>query len=69
MAPAGTPRAIVNRLNQEIVKALARPDVRLTIEKNGAEPVTVGPADFARFLAAESVKWGAVVRKANVKLD
>ena len=29
----------------------------------------VGPADFARFLAAESVKWGAVVRKANVKLD
>jgi len=69
MAPAGTPRAIVNRLNQEIVKALARPDVRLTIEKNGAEPVTAGPADFARFLAAESVKWGAVVRKANVKLD
>jgi tripartite-type tricarboxylate transporter receptor subunit TctC len=69
MAPAGTPRAIINRLNQEIVKVLARPDVRAAIEKNGAEPAAVGPADFARFLSAESTKWGAVVKKANVKVD
>lgn len=69
MAPAGTPRAIVNKLNQEIAKALGRPEVRLTIERNGAEPVAVGPADFSRFLAAESIKWGAVVRRANVKVD
>lgn len=69
MAPAGTPRTIINRLNQEVVKALTRPDVRSAIEKAGAEPATVGPADFSRFLSAESSKWSVVVKKANVKMD
>ena len=69
MAPAGTPRHIVARLNQEVSKLMSRPDVRAALEKNGAEPATIGPAEFGRFLAAESSKWGAVVKKANIKVD
>ena len=69
MAPAGTPPAIVARLNAAINEALAAPDVRTALERIGAEIRTGSPADFAAFLAKEARKWDEVVRLAGIKMD
>jgi tripartite-type tricarboxylate transporter receptor subunit TctC len=69
MAPAGVPRAVVDRLHAEITRLIDDKEVRSTIEKNGAEPVAIGPAEFGRFLAAESTKWREVALRANLTLD
>jgi tripartite-type tricarboxylate transporter receptor subunit TctC len=69
MAPAGVPQAVVDRLHREISRWVTEPEVRAAIEKNGAEPVAIGPAAFADFLAAESAKWREVVVRAKLTLD
>jgi tripartite-type tricarboxylate transporter receptor subunit TctC len=69
MAPAGTPPAIVGRLNAAINEALAAPEVRTALERIGAEIRTGSPADFSAFLAKEQRKWDEVVRLAGVKME
>jgi tripartite-type tricarboxylate transporter receptor subunit TctC len=69
MAPAGTPPAIVGRLNAAINEALAAPEVRTALERIGAEIRTGTPADFAAFLSKEQRKWDEVVRLAGVKME
>jgi tripartite-type tricarboxylate transporter receptor subunit TctC len=69
MAPAGTPPAIVARLNAAINEALAAPEVRTALERIGAEIRTGSPADFAAFLAKEARKWDEVVRLAGIKME
>ncbi|RYG10519.1 MAG: tripartite tricarboxylate transporter substrate binding protein, partial [Burkholderiales bacterium] len=69
LAPAGTPPAVVNRLNAAIVKVLADPAVKKKIEEQGAEVVSETPAHFAAFIKAESVKWGKVVRESGASVD
>lgn len=69
LAPARTPAAIVNRIHQDVAQAVGRPEVRSALETNGAEPAAMGPAEFARFLAAESAKWGAVAKAAKLQID
>jgi tripartite-type tricarboxylate transporter receptor subunit TctC len=64
MAPAGTPRPIVDKLNQEISKIVARPDIKAAWEKQGAEPVTMTQPQFKAFMDAQIDKWANVI-KAN----
>jgi len=68
-APAGTPPAIVKRLNAEIVKILAMPDVREKLGALGAEIVADSPEDFAVIVKAEVAKWFDVVKKSGAKVD
>ena len=67
--PAATPRAIINRLNTEAVKALRLPDVVRTLSSQGAEPVGNSPDEFATFVRAEIAKWANLVKAARMKMD
>jgi tripartite-type tricarboxylate transporter receptor subunit TctC len=66
LAPAGTPPAVVEKLNAEINKALSAPDVQKTLGVAGIESVTESPEYFARFIDAEMVKWAKVAKDANI---
>jgi tripartite-type tricarboxylate transporter receptor subunit TctC len=67
VAPAGTPQAIVQRLNVELVKILAMDDIRESFAKQATEPAGGTPEQFDAFMRAESDRWGKVIRAANVK--
>lgn len=69
MAPAGTPPAIINRLNAEINRILRMPDVADKLSSFGAVLVGSTPDEFAAYLKAEIAKWGKVARDNNIKLD
>lgn len=69
VAPVKTPPAIVARLNGAINKALADPEVRVALERLGAEVRPGAPADFAAFLAKEKTKWDEVVRQFGVSMN
>jgi tripartite-type tricarboxylate transporter receptor subunit TctC len=66
IAPARTPREIVTRLNQELVKVLARPDVRQQLTTFDLEPVGDSPEHMTSHIKAEIVKWGKVVKDAKL---
>ena len=66
VAPAGTPAPIIRRLHDEVVKVLALPDVRETLARAGAEPVGSTPEQFGEFIRAETLKWGAAVKRAGI---
>ena len=68
-APAGTPAAVVTRLNTAIVKVLAQADVKKKIYDQGADVFSEKPEQFASFIQAESLKWGKVVRDSGASLD
>lgn len=67
VVPAKTPRAIVARLNQEIVRALAVPDVRERLLSQGMEPISNAPDDFSKYIQSEIVKWARVVKASGAK--
>ena len=69
LAPAGTPRDIVTRLNTEVVRALKLPEVRQLMLAQGAEPVSESPEQFAALIKSDIAKWGDVVRKSGAKAD
>ena len=69
LAPAGTPAAIVARLNAAVNQALAAPEVRAALQKLGSDPKTGTPQEFAAFIADEAQRWGKVVRDANIKVE
>ena len=69
LAPAGTPAAVVARLNATVNQALAMPEVRSALVKLGSDPKIGTPQEFAAFIAAESERWGKVVRDANIKVE
>ncbi len=66
---AGTPRAIVERLNKDINTVLAMPDMRAKLEEQGAETIGATPEIFARHIAAEREKWSRVIRTANIVVN
>jgi tripartite-type tricarboxylate transporter receptor subunit TctC len=68
-APANTPKDIVNRLNKEIVEILKDKDAAEELSNQGAIPVADSPEHFANYIKEEIVKWGAVVKSANIRLD
>ena len=69
VAPAGTPKAIVDRLNAEANKALGTGEMKAKLQEDGSTPLGGTPQQFAEFLKKEHAKWGAAVREANIKLD
>ncbi len=69
LAPAGTPPAIVNRLNTELKKILGSPDVIKEIEKEGGRAVGDSPAEFAKFLSIDVPQWQKIVREADLKTN
>ncbi len=69
VAPAGTPKAIVTKLNAEVNKALEAPALKERFAAIDAEPVGGTIEAFAAFVKSESAKWGDVVRKSGAKLD
>ena len=69
VAPAGTPRPIVDRLNKELNAALASDDVKMRLATEGADPLPGTPEAYADDLAKEEKKWGALVRKLNLKVE
>ena len=69
LVPAGTPPAIVERLNAEINRALQLPDVRERLAALGAEIIGGSPKDFADHIQREIPKWAKVVKTANVQLE
>jgi tripartite-type tricarboxylate transporter receptor subunit TctC len=69
LAPAGTPRSIIEKLNREVTKTLESGDVREKLLAQGAEPMPGSPQAFASFMQDEMSKWAPVVKQAGVKLD
>ena len=69
LAPAGTPPAVVNRLNAEFAKALVEPDMAKRLVELGAAWAPNSPADYGRFLRADLEKWREVVAKSGAKFD
>jgi tripartite-type tricarboxylate transporter receptor subunit TctC len=66
VAPARTPPAIINRLNQEIVRALKQPHMARRVADSGAELVASTPAEYAAAIAAETATWGKVLRQSGL---
>ena len=69
LAPAGTPREIVTRLHDAIVRALRDAEVGKRLAADGAEPVGSSPEEFAAFIKSESEKWAKVATAAGIKAE
>ena len=69
MAPAGTPRPVLEKLNAEIVKVLNAPEVKENWGKQGAVPMGMSVAEFDRFLREDIAKWGKLVKDTGMKVD
>ena len=69
MAPAGTPRPIVERLNAEITKAANTPEMKEAWGKQGAQAMSMSPDEFARFMREDIDKWARIVRISGAKAD
>ena len=68
-APAGTPKAIVDRLHTEIAKILKEPDMQERLGKLGMQGADMTIEQFAAFQKAEVAKWAQVIKSANIKLE
>lgn len=69
LAPAGTPRPIVDKLQQTLAKALQSPEMREKLLSQGAEAAGNTPEQFAQFIQSEHVKWAKVVKASGAKVD
>jgi tripartite-type tricarboxylate transporter receptor subunit TctC len=69
MAPVGTPQAVVDRIAKEIEAITASEETKRTFISQGAEVDYSGPAEFGRFVSAETAKWEAVVKKTGVRTN
>jgi tripartite-type tricarboxylate transporter receptor subunit TctC len=67
LAPAGTPKPIIDRLNKELRAALADPDVKKRIINEGGEPTPTSPQEHAAIIDREDKKWSAVIRDAGIE--
>ena len=69
LAPAGTPQAIVDKLNASIKKAMANPEVIKRMKDLGAQPVGDTPAEFRQFLVKDMERWDRVIKASGIKAD
>ncbi len=69
LAPAATPKPIVDKLNASIVDIIKQPDVQAKIIELGAVPVPETSAEFGAFIDAETLKWAKVIKEANIGMD
>jgi len=68
-APAGTPKAIVDRLHVEVAKILREPEMQERLGKLGMQGADMSTAEIAAFQKAEVAKWAAVIKAANIRLE
>lgn len=69
MVPTGTPKVVIDRLNAEIVRIAARPDVKKAWNEQGAEPMSMNPAEFEKYLNDDIAKWAKVVKASGARAD
>ena len=69
VAPAGTPPAVITKLNASIVQAIKSPDIQQAFAKQAAEPVGSTPEEFAAFIRKETDKWGKTIRAAGISAE
>jgi tripartite-type tricarboxylate transporter receptor subunit TctC len=69
MAPAGTPKPIIDKLNKEMAAIVRQPDIREKMDALGAEIQTNSPEEFGAWMKAEIANWAKVIADANIKLD
>ena len=69
LAPAGTPREIIDRLHAEITKTIKNPEIAERFSSQGAEPITNTPDEFARTIREDVTKWAKVIKATGLKLD
>ena len=69
MAPKGTPKAIVDKLNESVSKIASQADVKQQWAKQGAVPLVMNPVVFDKYLQDDIAKWAGVIKSANIKLD
>jgi tripartite-type tricarboxylate transporter receptor subunit TctC len=69
MTPAGTPRAVIDRLNAEVTRVATRPDVRKVWNEQGAEPMSMNAAEFEKYLNDDIAKWARVVKASGARPD
>jgi tripartite-type tricarboxylate transporter receptor subunit TctC len=68
LAPAKLPKPVLDRLNAEIARIIALPEVRERILSDGSEPMTNTPEEFRQFLLADVAKWAKVVKASGAKM-
>jgi tripartite-type tricarboxylate transporter receptor subunit TctC len=69
LAPAGTPQAIIDKLNVVLRAGIDTPEVRARIAADGGDPMPSSPQEYAADIEKESAKWGALIRKLNLKVE
>jgi tripartite-type tricarboxylate transporter receptor subunit TctC len=69
LAPAKTPKEIIDRLARDIGRALANPQVVAALNKTGVEPLAMSPEEFGRYIEREYQTWGKVVKDAHIKAE
>ncbi len=69
VAPTGTPKAVVERLNAEIRKITGNAEVKAAWDKQGATPLSMSPGEFEQYLREDIAKWAKVIAQAGIKLD
>jgi tripartite-type tricarboxylate transporter receptor subunit TctC len=69
LAPAKTPRDIVNRLHTEVTAVLKQPEIRARFAGDGADTVGSSPDEFTRYIQSELVKWAKVARDAGIQAE
>ena len=69
LVPTGTSPAVIERLSQEVARALAAPDLKMRLSAQGTEPAYLPPAQFQAFINAEQKRWSEVIRAAKITLD
>jgi tripartite-type tricarboxylate transporter receptor subunit TctC len=68
-APAGTPQAVIDRINADVNVALKDPAVRESFDKQGLIVGGGSPAEFKGFIDSEAAKWGAIIKRVGITLD
>jgi tripartite-type tricarboxylate transporter receptor subunit TctC len=69
LAPAGTPKAITDRLHREVVRIVTQPEMRDKLLSMGFDPVGNTPEQFSAYMNVEIMRWGKVVRDAKIKIE
>jgi tripartite-type tricarboxylate transporter receptor subunit TctC len=69
LAPAGTPRPIIQRLNAELTKMMQAPEIRERLAAMGTDPLTSTPEELGAYIKQEMARWGDVIRKANLHAE
>jgi tripartite-type tricarboxylate transporter receptor subunit TctC len=69
LAPAGTPKEIIAKLNAELVKLAADEQVKKRIASEGGDPLSSTPEEYARDIDQEETKWSTLIRRLNLKVE